>query len=75
MNKPTWATIKAEAKDGHIDWRTSFDERQLKEINFDTIYADGFAHGTAGHNERLIIAKMAELLDLITSNMTIKADE
>ena len=44
--------------------RLYFDERQIKEINFDRIYAEGFHHGTDGHNMRMIIAKMAELLDL-----------
>lgn len=73
MSKITWeqlyATISTETTK-QMDWRTFFDERQLKEIGFDTIYADGFAHGTDGHNARLIIAKMAELLDLLQSNIT-----
>lgn len=44
-------------------WRNNFDERQQKEIAFDEIYAAQFAHGTEGHNARLVIAKMAKLLD------------
>ena len=44
--------------------RLYFDEHQIKEINFDRIYAEAFHHGTDGHNMRMIIAKMAELLDL-----------
>lgn len=45
-------------------WETHFDERQRKEIAFCLVYADDFAHGTDGHNIRLIVAKMARLLDM-----------
>lgn len=45
-------------------WETHLDERQLKEIAFCRVYKDGFAHGTDGHNIRLIVAKLAELLDM-----------
>lgn len=45
-------------------WETYFDERQRKEIAFCLVYADDFAHGTDGHNIRLIVAKMAQLLDM-----------
>jgi hypothetical protein len=45
-------------------WESHFDERQRKEIAFCLIYKDDFAHGTDGHNIRLIVAKMAELLDM-----------
>ena len=45
-------------------WETHFDERQRKEISFCMVYADNFAHGTDGHNIRLIVAKMARLLDM-----------
>lgn len=45
-------------------WETHFDERQRKEIAFCLIYADDFAHGTDGHNIKLIVAKMAKLLDM-----------
>jgi hypothetical protein len=45
-------------------WETHLDERQLKEIAFCIAYKNNFAHGTDGHNIRLIVAKMAELLDM-----------
>lgn len=45
-------------------WETHFDERQLREIEFCTVYKNNFGHGTDGHNGRVIIAKMAELLDM-----------
>ena len=37
-----------------------FDERELKEIKLSLIYADQFAHGTAGHNRLMLIAKLAQ---------------
>lgn len=40
-----------------------FSEREQKEINFSRLYAAEFAHGTEGHNAKLVIAKMAALLD------------
>ena len=45
------------------DWRKQFDDRQIKEIVFSIYYATEFAHGTDGHNAKMIIAKMAQLLD------------
>ena len=36
------------------------DERELKEIKLALIYADQFAHGTAGHNRLILIAKLAQ---------------
>ena len=44
-------------------WRARFDERQQKEIRFCELYAREFGHGTDGHNSRLVIAKMAVMLD------------
>ena len=34
-------------------------KRQVQEIEFDRIYAGCFAHGTDGHNLRIIAAKQA----------------
>ncbi len=44
-------------------WNAHFDERQNKEIAFSRFYAEDFNHGTDGHNAKIIIAKMARLLD------------
>ena len=44
-------------------WQTHFTERELKEIEFCRLYQLHFAHGTDGHNIRLIVAKMVALLD------------
>jgi hypothetical protein len=46
-----------------VDWLTHFDDRQRKQIAFSRLYARDFGHGATGHNDMLIIAKMAELLD------------
>lgn len=46
------------------DWRKQFDERQQRQIKWATQYATPeFSHGDDGHNSKLIIAKMAKLLD------------
>lgn len=50
-------------KENQMSWFDEFDERQRKEIDFATTYAQQYAHGTDGHHRLLIIAKMAELLD------------
>lgn len=66
---PTWEDIKATILLGHIDWKRFLDERQLKEVEFSRIYATQFSHGTDGHNAKLIIARMAQLLDLIEQHI------
>jgi hypothetical protein len=45
------------------DWLVHFDDRQRKQIAFSRLYARDFAHGATGHNDMMIVAKMAELLD------------
>ena len=50
------------------DWRKLFDERQQKQIKWASLYATPeFSHGDMGHNDKLIIAKMAQLLDQMTA--------
>lgn len=44
-------------------WRDQLDERQRKEVEFASLYAKDFGHGTDGHNRLLLIAKLATLLD------------
>lgn len=44
-------------------WRKNFTERELQEMAFDHYYTRMFNHGTDGHLERTIIAKLVELLD------------
>jgi len=40
-------------------------DRQIEEIEFSKLYAEKFNHGTDGHNAKVIIAKLAGLLDAI----------
>jgi hypothetical protein len=46
-----------------MNWFKDFNERQQKEIEFSRIYAGQFRHGTDGHNAKLIITKMCNILD------------
>jgi hypothetical protein len=46
-----------------MNWRKNFDERELKEIEFCTVYSKQFGHGTLGHNIRNIVTKMVSILD------------
>lgn len=39
-----------------------FDERELNEIKLALLYEQNCAHGTAGHNRLMLIAKMAAVL-------------
>ena len=45
------------------NWTDYLDERQQKEVAFSRLYAKDFGHGTDGHNAKVIIAKLADLLD------------
>lgn len=49
------------------DWlKESFDERQQKEITFAKVYdTDTYRHGTNGHNDLIIISKLATLIDMV----------
>ncbi len=53
----------------NTDWRSTFDERQLKEIDFNLVYHEEFSHGTDGHNLRKICALMALLLNTYTAKL------
>lgn len=72
--KIDWEAVYATIENKHIDWREFFDDRQLKEIAFSELYAADFAHGTDGHNGKMIIAQMAKLLDTITANVAFEGD-
>jgi hypothetical protein len=43
-------------------WMKNFNKKQIQEINFSTVYSNGFNHGTSNHNDMIIIAKMAQML-------------
>jgi len=57
------------------DWREYFDERQQKEIEFADYYAANFHHGTTGHNQLMIIAQMAQVIDFIFNNFDLRGRE
>lgn len=69
MNELDWEYIRSHTFGRHIQWRELFDARQLSEIDFDTLYAKEFAHGTDGHNARLIIARLTQVVDTITRHV------
>jgi hypothetical protein len=52
------ATLKALPQ-----WQARFDERANKQISFARVYAKEYHHGADGHNNMMIIAQMADLLD------------
>lgn len=53
-------------------WRELFDDRQRKEIHFNRIYLNDFNHGTSDHNLRIIVAKMAVLLDGLCEDSSVR---
>jgi hypothetical protein len=58
-----------------MDWESNFDERELKEIEFCLLYKKQFGHGTNAHNLRVIVAKMASILDNAESVINGKPEE
>lgn len=47
-----------------LPWmEANFSERQMKEIEFCSTYASDFGHGTDGHNSKIILARLASLLN------------
>lgn len=46
------------------EWQRLLDGRQAKELNFAIGYVSEFAHGTAGHNRLMLIARIADILDI-----------
>ena len=47
---------------------SEFDEREQKEIRLALFYANNLAHGTAGHNRLMLLAKMAGALGFYLGN-------
>ncbi len=47
------------------NWRTTLlNDRQQKELAFSELYVHDFNHGATGHNLYVIVARLAELLDV-----------
>lgn len=55
-----------------MDWVNLFDERQQAEIKFSLLYVTQFSHGTDGHNAKVIIAKMANLLHGLSEDKSVR---
>ena len=52
-----------------------FDERQRKQILWAQMYdQDTFRHGDNGHNDKLIIAKMANYIDHLEAKLAASGD-
>lgn len=52
------------------DWQKLLDERQKKELDLAILYARDFHHGTTGHNQLMLIAMLAEMLNRVEGNGT-----
>lgn len=46
-----------------VDWRGLFDAQQLREIDWALLCGKDFNHGTVDHNQLVIIAQMAKMID------------
>lgn len=46
------------------NWRELLTERERAEVSLAETYKASYQHGTDGHNRLVLIAKMAETLDL-----------
>ena len=45
------------------NWRETLDERQRKSIDFAEAYTRYYNHGAVGHNDMILIARLAAILD------------
>lgn len=70
-----WEQLKGTLEEGRIDWLSLLDDRQRREIELSIVYARDFHHGTDGHNAKMIIAKLAEMLDAVQGHITDHDDE
>ncbi len=55
---------------GTFGWHNYFNDRQINEIEFNRVYDEKFGHGTSGHNERLLIARMATIIERLTQTLS-----
>ncbi len=74
-------TVGAWKPDGHVSFGdppsnvgctpenpwADFNGRELLEIKFDRLYADEYAHGTEGHQMRLLIAKLSRVIEKLVA--------
>src|SRR5690242_6214769 len=60
-------TDNQQLREINIDSLAKLDERQRKEVSFARDYSINFNHGTDGHNRLLLIAKLADMVDILDS--------
>jgi len=69
---PMYSETSVSAQPGEASvpasWRQMLDERQRKAIAFAETYVRDFNHGTVGHNDLVLIARLAELLDIAAAS-------
>lgn len=58
-----------------MDWTQELDERQRKELSLARLYSKEYARGTTGHNQLMLIAKLAELLDKAQQPQQLQGNE
>lgn len=61
-------TAKQDSNGRFQNWRNMLDQRQEKELGFAALYAQQFNHGTTGHNQLLLIARLGNIIDFILDN-------
>jgi len=49
-------------------WEELLGARELQEVHLAQIYAREFNHGTTGHNQLMLIAKLADMLNRVETN-------
>lgn len=56
--------MDTESKPGaQMKWEELLNARELNEVHLAHTYATAFAHGTTGHNQLMLIHKLASYLD------------
>ncbi len=56
------------------EWQDVLDERERAEVTFSRLYARYFHHGTVGHNQHMLIAKLAAMIDGLTNDAKTTTD-
>jgi hypothetical protein len=51
------------------EWQANLPVREIAEIAFAREYAKNYRHGTTGHNQLMLISKMAGLIDWLDSEL------
>lgn len=52
--------------ENELAWRNALDERQRKAVDWAENYVEDYGHGATGHNDLVLIAKLARALDMVS---------